>query len=364
MKNLVSIAEQFIREGTVISVEELGAGNINQTFLVTIDGRLERFVLQQINTQVFKQPELVMDNIRVFTNHANHKIGDLSLDKGRCWQVPQILLTSDKKHHYIDRDGNFWRAISFIKNARSFDIIQNLEHAREVGWGLGIFHTLISDLDVTKLADTLPGFHITPQYFQQYQQALAKTNYEKTAEVNYCLRFIRERKDVIDVLERAKEQNILQLRPIHGDPKINNITIDSSNNQAVAMVDLDTIKPGLIHYDIGDCLRSGCNILGEETKDWESVKFDLKLAENILKGYLSIACVFITQSELNYIYDSIRLIALELGIRFFTDYLNNNIYFKTSYPDHNLIRALVQFKLTQSIESQELTIKKIIARLS
>ena len=140
--------------------------------------------------------------------------------------------------------------------------------------------------------------------------------------------------------------------------------IDRSSTKAIAMVDLDTIKPGLIHYDIGDCLRSGCNVLGEETQDWQAVSFDTKLAKAILQGYLAIAINFITQSELDYIYDGIRLITFELGLRFFTDYLNNNAYFKTNYPEHNLRRALVQFQLTKSIESQEKTIKKIITELS
>jgi Ser/Thr protein kinase RdoA (MazF antagonist) len=182
-------------------------------------------------------------------------------------------------------------------------------------------------------------------------------------EVDYCLQFIRDRPDLPYILESAKDQGKLHLRTIHGDPKINNIMIDCSTQEAVAMIDLDTVKPGLIHYDIGDCLRSGCNSLGEETSNWEQVKFEPELAQAILQGYLAVARNFLTQNDYKYIYDSIRLLAFELGLRFFTDHLEGNVYFNANHSEHNLARALVQFKLTQSIESQQETIEQIIADL-
>lgn len=361
MNNLIHISEQFISTGIVVKVQELGDGNINQTFLVSVKGGLlENFILQKINTQVFPKPKLVMDNLQIFTNHARHKLANLELAPDRFWQIPQVLLTSNQKNHYLDENNGFWRAISFVKNAKSYNTIQNQKHAREIGYGLGIFHTLISDLDVTKLADTLPGFHITPNYLKGYHQVLKNKQRSQNSEINYCQQFIEERIDIVNVLEQAKARKFLPIRPIHGDPKINNIMIDIITQKATAVVDLDTVKPGLIHYDIGDCLRSGCNILGEETKEWETVEFDLDLAQAILQGYLSIARNFISKRELKYIYDSIRLIAFELGLRFFTDYLNNNVYFKTTYPEHNLKRALVQFKLTESIESQEKSIRNLV----
>jgi hypothetical protein len=139
--------------------------------------------------------------------------------------------------------------------------------------------------------------------------------------------------------------------------------IDTASGQAISIIDLDTVKPGLIHYDIGDCLRSGCNTLGEETGHWEEANFDPDLCRAILQGYLSMAKEFLTENDFFYIYDSIRLIAFELGLRFFTDYLKGNVYFKVRYPEHNLDRALVQFKLTESIESQEKAIRRIIREI-
>jgi Ser/Thr protein kinase RdoA (MazF antagonist) len=183
----------------------------------------------------------------------------------------------------------------------------------------------------------------------------------KSAEVVHCLKFVAERRSWATVLEDAKERGELPLRTIHGDPKINNVLIDTTTQQAISLIDLDTIKPGLIHYDIGDCLRSGCNPAGEETVDWEAVHFESELGQAMLQGYLDSAQDFLTDHDYKYIYDSLRLLAFELGLRFFTDYLNGSVYFKTKYPEHNLLRALVQFRLAESIESQERTIGNIIS---
>jgi len=150
---------------------------------------------------------------------------------------------------------------------------------------------------------------------------------------------------------------------VHGDPKVNNVMIEESTGRAISLVDLDTVKPGLIHYDIGDCMRSGCNPLGEETEDWETVHFDPEIGAAILEGYLTQACNFLTAADHEYLYDSIRLLTLELGIRFFTDHLAGNVYFKVKHPKHNLQRALVQFKLTESIEAHEADIRSIIRNM-
>lgn len=353
------IATKFAGIRQIKAIAPLGNGNINQTFLVTAEGTTEEhFVLQQINTLVFPNPIKVMDNLQVVSNHVNQKLSNKNLDN---WQIPQVLLTSDRKHHCLAQDGNFWRAISYINNAASHDTIASLEQAQEIGRGLGIFHRLVSDLPLDKLVDTLPGFHITPGYLTQYQKALQTQTFPDLEPARFCQQFIQERIAIVDILEQAKATKVLPIRPIHGDPKVNNIMLDCRTNKAIAMVDLDTVKPGLIHYDIGDCLRSGCNKLGEETLNWQEVTFDLELATKILQGYLGIMQGIISDREKSYIYDAIRLITFELGLRFFTDYLNGNIYFKTTYPEQNLNRTLVQFQLTKSIENQESAIKKLLA---
>jgi Ser/Thr protein kinase RdoA (MazF antagonist) len=364
LSDLITIAQQFQLNGSIVDIQPYGSGNVNSTFLVNLDNQ-PPFILQRLNTAVFSQPELVMNNICILSDYVRKQSLHFELLNDRPWLMPQVLYTSDnRQHHWLAEDGSFWRAMSFIANSQSFDTIQDSQHGQEIGYGLGRFHHLINDLPVEKLADTLEGFHITPRYLQHYQQIIACTTFKQSPEINYCLQFISDRPNLPHILETAKAAGILKLRTIHGDPKINNIMLDCHTNQAVAMIDLDTVKPGLIHYDIGDCLRSGCNPLGEETDNWEQVIFEPELAQAILKGYLTVAQDFLTDNDYEYIYNSIRLLAFELGLRFFTDYLAGNIYFKVKHPEHNLTRALVQFQLTASIEQQATVIKTIINDLN
>lgn len=373
---LVEIARQFACEREIESVSSLGNGNINSTFLVTLEAgsgsvsaqrqhsQRQHFVLQRINAKVFPKPALVIQNMAALTDHL--RTSEVSLP--RRWETPQILPTQQGDNFWLDDVGEYWRAISFIENTHVCEKVEDVRHAKEVGYGLAMFHRLISTLSADKLADTLPGFHITPEYLAHYDRVLAECAVELTDddpqanEVNFCLNFVDARKEWAHVLETAKAAGHLNLRPIHGDPKVNNILL-GENGEAVSLIDLDTLKPGLVHYDIGDCLRSGCNPLGEETEDWQRVTFDAALAKAMLQGYLSLASDFLTEQDYNYLYDAIRLIAFELGLRFFTDYLAGNVYFKVKHPTHNLTRALVQFRLTESIEQQAEMLKSIIQEL-
>jgi Ser/Thr protein kinase RdoA (MazF antagonist) len=361
-EQLVKIAHQFEPDAPITSIQHHGSGNINSTFLVILDLQ-PPFILQRLNTAVFCQPELVMNNICILSDYVHCQLEQDNSCSQRRWLMPRVLFTPQQKNHYVAADGTFWRGISFIDNSQSFDTIQNLQHAQEIGYGLAMFHRLLTDLPTAQLADTLEGFHITPGYLHHYHRVQEQIKIPNSPEVNYCLQFIRDRPNLPYILENARDQGKLHLRTIHGDPKINNIMIDCSTQEAVAMIDLDTVKPGLVHYDIGDCLRSGCNSLGEETTNWEQVKFEPELAQGILQGYLAVARDFLTQNDYQYIYDSIRLLAFELGLRFFTDYLEGNVYFNAKHSEHNLARALVQFKLTESIERQQKTINQIIADL-
>jgi len=366
LSDIFAVAEQFTRQGRVIDAREFGNGNINSTFLVTLDTKMgtegeRHFVLQRINTRVFRRPELVMHNMLISIGHIRRRLEAAPPGPDRRWEVLHVLTAHDGGDHWIGPDGSFWRAVSFIEGAQSFDTIRDFDHAREVGYALGMFHTLLSDLPPETLTDTLEGFHITPLYLRRYDEVLAKYAAAGSPEVKYCMQFVGKRSDWAHVLEDARAEGRLYLRPIHGDPKVNNIMMDTATGRAVSIVDLDTVKPGLVHYDIGDCLRSCCNRLGEETEAWEAVCFDTDLCRAILPGYLSMARAFLTGNDYAYLYDSVRLIAFELGLRFFTDYLEGNVYFKVRRPDHNLARALVQFKLAESIELQERTIRNLMS---
>ncbi len=356
-ESLQHIARQFASNGPVVDIRPLGSGNINDTYLV--NGQ-QPFVLQRINPEVFPQPCQVMDNLCRFVHHARQQLRADPLQ--RRWEVPAVLRTDDNQPYWMDAQGYVWRGLSFVQGTTTFNIIQNQHHAVEVGYGLGCFHSLLSDLPSTDLVDTLPGFHITPSYLRQYDTARAHAKIISLEEQRCCT-LIAEYREQLSVLEEAKAQGHLPQRPIHGDPKINNILIDMTTGRAVSLIDLDTVKPGLVHYDIGDCLRSSCNPLGEETQQWRAVTFDVGLCEAVLQGYLTCANRFLDAVEYDYIYDAIWLMTFELGLRFFSDHLAGNVYFKTQRPNHNLERALVQFQLAHSIQAQKQTIQTVITRL-
>lgn len=305
----------------------------------------------------------------------------------RRWVFPHVLLAASGTP-WLETEGEFWRAIRFVPDTIALDVLETTSQAREVGYGLGRFHALLHDLPPNQLADTLEGFHITPRYLAAYHALLRATAADRSAvgpsvdarsasgplddshrpgadpeREAWAHAFVAQREALAGVLERAKEAGELPLRPIHGDPKVNNVLLDARSGQAVALVDLDTVKPGLVHTDIGDCLRSGCNPLGEETLAFEQVRFDCELCAALLEGYGAAARHVLRPADHHYLFDAIRLISFELGLRFFSDHLAGNVYFHTNRPGHNLDRALVQFHLTASIEAQETEIRGLLARL-
>jgi len=362
------MAQRFQVDGRLVTVEATGSGNVNDTYLVTFRTIFseERFILQRINTRVFTQPDKVMNNMRLVTAHVHAHLEAEQDDADRIWQLPRVIPAKDGKDYAVDSDGECWRAISLIASAHSYEQVQSPEHAHEIGAVLGQFHRLISDMPCDVLHDTLPGFHITPTYLEKLDAALAtacgKARLNSGVAQN-CLKFIEERREWCSVLEKAKERGELHLRTIHGDPKTANVMIDDMTGKGTSVIDLDTVKPGLVHYDIGDCLRSCCNPAGEETKDFASIIFDTDLCEALLKGYKTHARNFLTDADRHYLYDATRLIAFELGLRFFADYLAGGVYFKTRHEGQNLHRARVQLQLTKSIEMREKTIRELFNML-
>lgn len=362
----MAAARHFAGGPRVMEVRPLGNGRINETYLVILDGvENPRFVLQRINERVFRDPSTVMANMRQVTEHGRARLGELAAARpGIRFELPRVLSAADGGDRWVDGAGGTWRAISFIENARSFDVIQNTDHAREIGRALGLFHWALSDLPLDSLADTLPGFHVTPRVLGRYEAVLSRTSTVDLPELEYGRRFVARRREWVGVLEKARERGRLVPRTIHGDPKVSNILIDETTGQAAGLVDLDTVKPGLVHYDIGDCLRSSCNPLGGDAPDWEKVRFEADLCRAVLNGYFERGGRFLTADDIDHFYDAIRLIAFELGMRFLTDHLEGDVYFKVTRRGQNLVRALVQFKLVESIELQEATLRKIIAEVS
>jgi len=364
MKNLdhvIQVARRFTSTNAdLVTAKPYGAGNINDTFLISINKpEGEHFILQRINQRVFPHPEQIMANLSVLNKHLLAKMGQ----QKRRWEIVKVIPTINGEDYFLDKEGNFWRALTFIKGAHTYASVRNTHHAYEAGFALGTFQRLISDLNPQKLYDTLPGFHSMPDYLTHYDEVVEGCHLPVTKTISYAMEEIKRCRSWALRLDEAYKKKVLIERPIHGDPKIDNIMIDDQTGRAVSIIDLDTVKPGLVQFDIGDCLRSSCNPLGEETDRFEKVNFDLNLCRAILKGYLPEVAAFYTPADYAYLYDGLRILTFEMALRFFTDYLEGNVYFKIHYPDHNLNRALVQFKLLASVERREKEIRQLIQEM-
>jgi Ser/Thr protein kinase RdoA (MazF antagonist) len=359
------VAGRFRLPGPVTAVTPLGNGNVNETFLVRVDAPgSPGFVLQRLNTRVFHQPRLVMGNLAALAAHVERRrAAGAVVAPGRRWEMPAVLRARDADAPWVEEGESFWRALTYVEGSRSVDVLENPQQARQVGDALGTFHALIHDLPVAELADTLEGFHVTPRYLAQYRQALAAYGGPVSPELAWAQAFVADREGLAPLLEDALARGELRLRPIHGDPKVNNVLLDAASDAAIGLVDLDTVKPGLVQWDIGDALRSACNPQGEETGDWQAVRFDPQLAEAWLAGYLKAARGFLTEADFATVVPSIRLLAFELGLRFLADHLAGDQYFRTERPGQNLARALVQLRLCESVEAQTAALETIVARL-
>lgn len=364
--NASLIAKQFDVAGRLVAVEPFGSGNINDTYRVIFRTTFseERFILQRVRRNVFPNPEYIMENMRKITDVCHQKLEEINESSDRIWQMPKIIPTRDGKDFYIDGAGDLWRAISNIASAVSYETVQSPDHAYEAGTVLGCFQNLISDIPCEELKYVIGNFHITPSYLEQLDAALktplAQELLAHSREARNCLRLIEERRDFCYTFENAKASGELKLRPTHGDPKVANILIDTATGKGTCIIDLDTIQPGLVHADIGDAVRSSCNPAGEDAMDLHTVFFDTDLFATFYRGYMRHAKKFFTDADYKYLFDAVRILPLELGLRFFADYLAGDVYFKTRYKEHNLKRALVQLRLMESIESRESQIRKVI----
>ena len=362
----VKIAEKFDVAGQLASIRPTGSGNVNDTFLAVFRTHFseERIIIQRVNAHVFENPEWIMENLSILTNHYHKQLQAENATADRIWQLPRIVPCRNGLDYYKDEEGGFWRGLTLIASATSYEVVQSAEHAKEIGAVLGQFHRLISTMNPLSLRDTLPGFHETPKYLEAFDETLKNPEVQElissSLEVRTLLKFIEERRGFTSVLQDAIDSGELTLRLIHGDPKVSNIMIDDDTGKGTAIIDLDTAKPGLIHYDFGDALRSLCNKQGEETSELGKVSFNLDLCEAFVQGYMQFAGDFLNENDKKYLYASIRLITFELGLRFFQDYLAGNPYFKVNSPEQNLHRAKVQFKLCESIETKKRQIKEVL----
>lgn len=356
-----NIALAFDLGGSIREMQPYGQGLINNTYLLTTDTN-RQVILQRVNRHVFPRPDQISENFQCLVNHVNKKMARTAAGVNML-KFPEILKTLDRKDFFIDDEGEYWRAMSFIENTCTLEKITSLTQAEDVGRVLGRFHSLLQDLDPAQLHVTLPGFHDSAKYLARFMQA-SRRSVPGEVEWRYCFTFIESRNELVPVLESAKRDGRLSLRAIHGDTKLNNFLFDKNSSRAISLIDLDTVQPGLIHFDIGDCLRSCANTAGESPTEIGAVYFDLDICRALLGQYLAETQSFLTGNDYRYLYDSVHLIPFVLGMRFLTDHLEGNHYFKTDWAGQNLHRAMVQFRLTESIERSEKLIRSIIDGLT
>ncbi len=351
---LESVISQFNVPGSFVRAERFGSGLINDTYLGEFRdaGETRKYILQRINTGVFKHPERVMENIETVTSHIVSRLRAQGVADPYA-VTPALVHTRERAFFYRDVSGGYWRMFHFIESGVVFDAISGANHAYEIGRGLGRFQSLVSDLLPEKLHDTLPGFHHTPKYLAEYDAALKTDPKGRGPEIGAEAEFIAHRRALAPLLTDLMTNGDIPLRVVHNDPKVNNVMLQRDTHEALCMLDLDTVKPGIAHFDFGDCVRSAANPAGEDAKDPGAVSFDLPLFEAVARGYLREAGSFLTPKEAKLLPASAKVITFELGIRFLADYLRGDTYFKISYPGHNLHRARVQFKLLESMEATE-----------
>ncbi len=342
-------AAAFCRDGATCPLSQLGRGNINDTFLVA--SAAAPFVLQRINSRVFPQPLSVINNFAKVTRHLTGRL--VQTDKPFRTALPVPTLSGALFFH--DAQGEYWRGQTYLPHT-SYSTLTSPDQAFQIGRILAVFHSLVAGLDGQCLADPLPGFHNLPQYLQEFDRLPTKQQTETNAASSYCCHAIQQGRQRATVLEEAKSSGFLPLQAIHGDPKIDNFLFD---NQGLAdgILDLDTVGAGIVHYDLGDCLRSCCNRAGESGADGQAVLFDMEICRAILAGYFSLPQQLLSAGQRAYIFDAVLAITFELGVRFITDHLRGNTYFKVRQDGENLVRAERQFRLVEDIVKHEAEIR-------
>lgn len=346
------IIGRFSPLDSITGVTILGQGNINDTFLLHRD--IKPIVLQRINEQVFPNPQILIDNLNQLSRHL------LALpDTGeRHWEETLLVPALDGSLAVRDSNGSLWRALSYIENSVSFPHAETGQQAEQTGWALGHFHKRIIGLGKNKIQVPLPGFHHLSHYLNDYAQLSSEIMNLPSPDVQYCIQLIKAEQNNALSLEKTFTKGTIQQKIIHGDPKIANVLFDKKSHLAISLIDLDTVGPGLLQHDIGDCLRSVCNSTGEKSNPGQ-VSFNLELCERTLKGYFEAAGGLLSPGDRELIYEGVQAITFELGLRFFTDYLQGGIYFKRNPPQETLQKALVQFTLFQDIRSKEKGIRAL-----
>ena len=353
---------QFSIAGTAAKGHRFGSGHIHDTFLVqTREKDRPDYILQRINHNIFKDVPRMMENIIRVTEHIRGKLRAMpGTDPER--QVLTVIPTKSGRSYHHDENGEYWRCYLFIDRHRSFDLVSSPELAREGGKLFGRFVKLLADLPGPPLHDIIPGFHDLDVHLQRFFVNLGTDPCGRAQTVAAEIAFVQARAEDMKRIQRLGQAGRIPLRVTHNDTKFNNILFDEQG-RGLCIIDLDTVMPGYIHYDFGDAIRSGCNRAREDESDLTTVGLELSLFEGYAQGFLAALNGCLIDEEIRHLAFSAKLFAFLIGLRFFSDHLAGDRYFKIAYPGHNLQRARVQFRLLESMESQFARMEDIISSL-
>jgi Ser/Thr protein kinase RdoA (MazF antagonist) len=357
-----AVAAQFRLHGKFLEGKPYGSGHINDTFVVSYDqaGVPVRYILQRINHRVFKQVPALMENIGRVTSHLAHQ---LAADPGADARAALTLVpTLDGQVYAQDREGNFWRTYLFIEGARTYDVIETTAQAEAAASAFGRFQVLLAGLPGGRLHETIPDFHNTPRRFARFEETVAADPHGRVADCRAEIEQALAWKEQAGRLLALAAQGAMPERITHNDTKLNNVMLDDRTGRAVCVIDLDTVMPGLSLYDFGDMVRTATNAGAEDDRDLGRVVCRMDMFEALARGYLSTAATFLTPTEIEELPFAGRLLTLECGVRFLTDHLAGDTYFKIHRPHHNLGRCRAQFKLVSDMISKEATMRALVAR--
>ena len=349
-EKLLKIAGNFPFKGEIIEIKRTGSGHINSTYLVTsTDSNVNyQYILQLINPAVFKKPDELMSNVMNVTSFLRNKI---ILDGGNPErETLTFLYTKDSSPYYRDDDGACWRAYNYIGACTTYDKGDDPVKMMRSAKAFGVFQKRLADYPIDNLFETIPNFHNTPSRYEQLREAIANNAAGRLDLVKDEIEFALSREKDASKLTDMIKTGELPIRVTHNDTKINNVLFDLITNEAFCVIDLDTVMPGSALYDFGDGIRSGAATADEDEQDLDKFNFDLDLYYAYAEGFLSEAAEALTQNEVDNMAFSAKLMTLECGVRFLTDYLNGDVYFGIKYPEHNLVRCRTQFKLVCEIE--------------
>jgi Ser/Thr protein kinase RdoA (MazF antagonist) len=360
--DLKAICGLFAVEGRWVSSCPIPSGHINDTYCseFEVGGKRVRYVNQRINHLVFRQPEKLMENIERVTRFARERIIAAGGDARR--ETLTIVPTRDGRSFHKTPEGHYWRMFHYIDGARTYDKVEDLRHVYAASRAFGAFQKMLSQMPGGRLHETIPYFHHTRKRFEAFGDALRRDAASRAAGVGPEVDFVLAREKDTGVVVDGLAAGGIPERVTHNDTKLNNVMIDDRTGQGICVIDLDTVMPGSVLYDFGDSVRLGAATAAEDERDLDKVGFDLRLFDRLAEGYLDAARDFLTDEESRLLAFSAKLLTLECGIRFLTDHLNGDVYFKVHREAHNLDRARTQFKMVAEMERRTGEMEAIVRR--